>query len=389
MRTQVAIVGAGPAGLLLSHLLHLQGVESVILEKRGRQYALDRVRAGVLEDTTVRLLDEVGLGERLRREALRHDGFELRFGGERHRIPISALTGGRPMWVYGQQKVVADLLDAHDKTGTTILFEVSAVQPLDLNTDTPRVRFVHDGRQQELQADVVAGCDGFHGVCRQSVPEGAFTSFEREFPIAWLGVLADVAPSTGEVIYAYHERGLGMHSMRSPQVSRLYVQCAATDTVEQWPDERIWSELHERLAIDEDWELTEGPITEKSVAVLRSLVVEPMRYHNLFLAGDAAHIVPPAGAKGLNLAVSDVRVLAEALTELLRHGRSELADTYSDRCLRHGWRVQRFSTWLTEAVHRMDDDPYKHRLRLAQLDHLVRSESASRDLAENYVGLPL
>ncbi|HEV8638671.1 MAG TPA: 4-hydroxybenzoate 3-monooxygenase [Chloroflexota bacterium] len=386
MRTRVGIVGAGPAGLLLSHLLAREGIESVVLEVRSRDYVEKRVRAGVLEQGTVDLLCATGVGERLRREGLVHRGIRLRFDGEDHRIALSDLTGGRAITVYGQQEVVKDLIRARLEAGGQILFEAEALGVGDLDSPTPVVRYRQVSEIHELRCDFVAGCDGSHGVCRGAVPAGALTAYEKEYPFAWLGILAAAPPSTEELIYAYHERGFALHSMRSPQIGRLYVQVRPDETLDNWPDDRIWSELHARLALD-GWSLTEGPILEKGITTMRSSVVEPMRYRRLFLAGDAAHIVPATGAKGLNLAVADVRVLAEALTAWYRSGRTELLERYSATCLRRVWRAEHFSWWMTSMLHRFEGDSgFEQRLQLSQLRYVCGSKAAATTLAENYVG---
>jgi p-hydroxybenzoate 3-monooxygenase len=385
-RTQVAIVGAGPAGLVLSLLLDQAGIESIVLEDRDRAYVEHRVRAGVLEQGTVELLDRLGMSDRLHREGLVHRGIELRFEGRGHRIPLSDLTGGRAITIYGQQEVVKDLIHARLARGGQILFEVADVTLHDL-TSSPIVRFRHEGQAHELRCDVVAGCDGFHGVSRDSIPAGVLTTYQREYPFAWLGILAAVAPSTEELIYAYHERGFALHSLRSPEISRLYVQVEPDERIEEWPDTRIWEELHRRLARDDGWTLREGPLIEKGIAAMRSFVVEPMQHGRLFLAGDAAHIVPATGAKGLNLAVNDVRVLAEALTAWFRAGQTDLLERYSETCLRRVWRAEHFSWWMTAMLHRQPDgDPFQHRLQLAQLHQVTTSTAAATMLAENYVG---
>jgi p-hydroxybenzoate 3-monooxygenase len=390
VRTQVGIVGAGPAGLMLSHLLHLEGIESVVLEARSRDYVEKRVRAGVLEHGTVELLDEAGVGARMRREGLTHHGLELRFEGTGHRIDLSALTGGRSITVYGQQEVVKDLIKARLDAGGQVLFEVDDVRPERVDTDRPVIRFVHEGAEHELRCDVVAGCDGFHGVCRPSIPDGVLTVLERVYPFAWLGILAQAPPSSDELIYTYHQRGFALHSMRSPEITRLYLQVDPTEEIGSWPDERIWEELHARLATRDGFTLAEGPMLEKGITPMRSFVVEPMQHGRLFLAGDAAHIVPPTGAKGLNLAVADVRVLAAALARFYASGSTDLLDGYSASCLRRVWRVQHFSWWMTSMLHRAtDEDAYQHRLQLAQLEYVVRSTPAATTLAENYVGMPL
>src|SRR4051794_16489195 len=387
-RTQVGIVGAGPAGLVLSHLLQREGIECVVLEDRSREYVEKRVRAGVLEQGTVDLLTELGLAERLHREGLVHQGIELRFDGEGHRIPFEELAEGRAITIYGQQEVVKDLIAARLDAGGPLLFEVDEVTLHGIDTDEPSIRFTHEGTEKELRCDAIAGCDGFHGVCRPSVPEGVLSFNQLDYPFAWLGILAEVAPSTDELIYAPHERGFALHSLRSPELSRLYVQCDPEDSLEDWPDERIWEELHLRLARDDGWTLKEGPLVEKAIAPLRSFVAEPMQYGRLYLAGDAVHIVPATGAKGLNLAVADVQVLGEALASYLKGGDGSLLDAYSDACLRRVWRVQHFSWWMTSMLHRFpDDDGFTRGLRRAQLEYVCSSRAAAATLAENYVGL--
>jgi len=388
MRTRVAIVGAGPAGLVLSHLLALQGIDSVVLEVRSREYVERRVRAGVLEQGSVDLLVGAGVGERLKREGMVHHGIELRFEGQGHRIPLSELTGGRAITVYGQQEVVKDLIRARLEAGGQISFEAGAVSLHDLETPAPAVRFEQGGTTHELRCDFVAGCDGFHGVCRDAVPAGGLTVFQKEYPFAWLGILAAAPPATAEIIYAYHERGFALHSMRSSQISRLYLQCRPDETLEAWPDDRIWGELQVRLGAGGGWSLTEGPILERGITTLRSFVVEPMQHGRLFLAGDAAHIVPPTGAKGMNLAIADVRVLAEALTRWYRTGEADLLEAYSATCLRRVWRAEHFSWWMTSMLHRWDgDEGIEHRLQLSQLRYVCGSKAAAMSLAENYVGL--
>jgi p-hydroxybenzoate 3-monooxygenase len=392
MRTQVGIVGAGPAGLVLGQLLCRAGIESVVLEARDREYVEQRVRAGVLEQGTVDLLGSIGVDQRLRREGLVHRGVELRFGGRGHRIALSELTGGRAITIYGQQEVVKDLIAARLGSGAPLCFEVDDVR-LDGFDDAdgarPRIRWVGPGGEpEELACDFIAGCDGFHGVCRPAIPDHDLQVFEHEYPFAWLGILAEAAPSTEELIYCRHERGFALHSLRSPELSRLYLQCDPGEEIEAWPDERIWQELHTRFGTDDGWELGEGPIIEKGITPMRSFVVEPMQWGRLFLAGDAAHIVPPTGAKGLNLAVHDVGVLASALIEWYRSGDRAGLDAYSETCLRRVWRVQHFSAWMTAMLHRQPDaGGFEQRLQLAQLEYVCRSEAAARTLAENYVGL--
>jgi len=395
MRTQVGIVGAGPAGLLLSHLLHLQGIESVVVETRSRQYVEDRVRAGVLEQGTADLMVETGVGARLKREALVHYGVELSFSGHRHRIDFKELAGGRAIFVYPQNKVVADLFDARAAAGGQVIVEAEDVSVHDFGDSSasarPKIRFRANGKPEEVECDFIAGCDGFHGVCRPSIPAGALTVFERIYPFGWLGILAEAPPSSDELIYAYHERGFALLSMRTPQISRLYIQCTPDEDINNWPDDRIWRELQMRLAsADGKWKLTEGPVLQKGVTGMRSFVVEPMQYGKLFLAGDAAHIVPPTGAKGLNLAVSDVVVLSRALKGFYASGRKDLIENYSNTCLRRVWKAQRFSWWMTSMLHLFDtDNGFDRRRQLAELDYVTGSRAASQTLAENYVGLPM
>jgi p-hydroxybenzoate 3-monooxygenase len=387
-RTQVGIVGAGPAGLVLSHLLAREGIECVVLEDRSREYVEKRVRAGVLEQGTVDLLTELGLADRLHREGLVHQGIELRYDGHGHRIPFEELAEGRAITIYGQQEVVKDLIAARLDADGPLLFEVDDVTVHGIDSSDPSIRFTHDGVEKELRCDAIAGCDGFHGVCRPSVPDGVLGFSQLDYPFAWLGILAQVAPSTEELIYAPHERGFALHSLRSPELSRLYVQCDPEDSLEEWPDERIWEELHLRLARDDGWTLREGPVIEKAIAPLRSFVAQPMQYGRLYLAGDAVHIVPATGAKGLNLAVADVQVLGEALARYLKGGDDSLLDRYSDACLRRVWRVQHFSWWMTSMLHRFpDDDGFTRGLRRAQLEYVCSSRAAAATLAENYVGL--
>lgn len=385
MRTQVGIVGAGPAGLMLAHLLHRRGVESVVIEARDRDYVQQRVRAGVLEQGTVDLLKRAGVGERLEREGLVHEGLELRFDGRGHRIALSELTGGRAITIYGQQEVVKDLIDARLAAGEPLMFEVDDVQ-----IGEQEIRFRHDGEDRVLECDFIAGCDGFHGVTRASTPDGALTELDHVYPFAWLGILAEVPPSADELIYCNHERGFALHSLRSPELSRLYLQVDPDDDISAWPDERIWAELQTRFGLrDDGWSLNEGPIVDKAITPMRSFVVEPMQHGRLYLAGDAAHIVPPTGAKGLNLAVADVRVLAGALCEWYSTGSPAALDAYSDTCLRRVWRVQHFSWWMTSMLHRTAGaSAFEQRLQRAQLDYVARSEAGARTLAENYVGLP-
>jgi len=388
MRTQVAIIGAGPAGLLLSHLLHLRGIESVVLEARSRDYVEHRVRAGVLEQGTVDTLVSSGVGERMLREGLVHFGIELRFGGQGHRIAFEKLVPGRAITVYGQQEVVKDLIAARLAAGGQVLFEVADVLPTGFDGPSPEVSFTHAGERKVVQADFIAGCDGFHGVCRDAIPAGVLTFFDKEYPFGWLGVLAAVAPSSEELIYSSNARGFALHSMRSPQLSRFYLQVAPDEDIAEWPDERIWTELAARLETVPGWSLSTGPVVEKGITAMRSFVAEPMQYGRLYLAGDAAHIVPPTGAKGLNLAAFDVTVLTEAFAAWYSGGDTALLDGYSRACLRRVWRAQHFSWWMTTLLHSFQHyDAYDRRLQESYLDYVCTSEAASTSLAENYVGL--
>lgn len=383
MRTQVGIIGAGPAGLLLSHLLHLRGISSVVLERRSRAYVEQRVRAGVLEQGTVDTLVAAGVGERLLREGLPHQGIELRYGGAGHRIAFEELVPDRQITVYGQQEVVKDLIAARLAAGGDLRFDVA-----DVAVHSPEAEPYLTFGGERLDCDVIAGCDGFHGVSRPSIPEGVLTVFEREYPFAWLGVLAKVRPSAEELIYARNERGFALHSMRSPTVSRFYLQVPADTAIGDWPDERIWAELKARLETVPGFALETGEIVEKGVTPMRSFVAEPMQYGRLYLAGDAAHIVPPTGAKGLNLAVADVRQLTEALSRFFGDGSTDALDGYSAACLRRVWRAQHFSWWMTTLLHSFDsDDDYGRRLQLSYLDYVTSSEAAATTLAENYVGM--
>ena len=386
MRTQVGIIGAGPAGLLLSQLLARAGIDCVVIEQRSRDYVEARIRAGVLEQGTVDLLVEAGVGGRLQREGLRHDGIFLQWPGERHRIDFQALTG-RSVWVYGQTEVVKDLIAARVTAGLPLHFEVSGTAVHELDSDRPTVTYsTADGQPQRLDCDVIVGADGFHGISRPAVP-GA-TTWEREYPLAWLGILARVAPSTEELIYAWHPHGFAMHSMRSPEISRLYLQVDPAERVEDWSDDRIWAELQTRLALD-GWSLETGEVIDKGITPMRSFVSTPMRHGRLFLAGDAAHIVPPTGAKGLNLAVADVALLADALTAWFGARDPGLLDSYGERALRRVWRTTHFSWWMTSMLHTFGGDDFDRQLQLAQLRAVASSKAAATSLAENYVGLPL
>jgi p-hydroxybenzoate 3-monooxygenase len=390
VRTQVGIVGGGPAGLLLSHLLHLEGIDSVVLERRGRKDLETTVRAGVLEHGTAGLLKEVGVGERMEREGSVHHGIELRFDGLGHRIDFADLTDGLSITIYGQQEVVKDLIRARLEADGRILFEASAESVEAPDTDSPKIRFSQDGEQEEISCDYVAGCDGSFGVCRTGIPEDVRTEYTRTYPFGWFGILVEGPPSTEELIYTLHDRGFALVSTRSPEVQRLYFQCDPQDDVEEWPDERIWDELSTRLATRDGWELAGGEIFQKDIVQMRSFVCEPMQHGRLFLAGDAAHIVPPTGAKGMNLAVADIRVLAHALTEFYRSGDKGPLDAYSETCLRRVWRAQRFSWWMTSMLHRFDrSDPFQLKVQQAELDYVTTSRAAATTIAENYVGAAL
>lgn len=388
MRTQVGIVGAGPAGLVLSHLLHLQGIESVVLESHRRDYVEQRIRAGVLEQGTVDLLVESGVGERLKQEGLVHHGIELRFGGTGHRIDLAELTGGKAITIYAQHEVVKDLIDARVAAKGQILFDSEALNLRDIDSN-PKILFTHKGVTNELACDFIAGCDGFHGICRPGIPSSILRLHERVYPFAWLGILAQVPPASDELIYTYHEQGFALLIMRSPEISRLYLQCSPDEDIANWPDDRIWDELRFRMATRDGWVLKDGPVLQKGITPMRSFVAEPMQFGKLFILGDAAHIVPPTGAKGLNLAVSDVRVLTRALVDFYKAGKKEGLESYSETCSRRIWKVQRFSWWMTSMLHRFqNEDSFSHNIHLAELDYVTSSRAAATSLAENYVGLP-
>jgi p-hydroxybenzoate 3-monooxygenase len=389
MRTQVGIVGAGPAGLLLSHLLALRGVDSVVVEIRSREYCEARQRAGVLEDGSVRLLREAGLAGRLDREGLEHGGIYLNFAGERHHVDFRDLTGGRTVTVYAQTEVVKDLIARRLADGGQLEFEVSGTAVASLDTEAPLLSYTAaNGTRREITCDVIAGCDGFHGICRPAIPAGLRTVKERDYPYAWLGILAEVPPSSDELVYAHHPDGFALHSLRSMQVSKLYLQVDHDARVEDWPEQRIWGALQQRFALP-GWQLNEGPALDIAITPMRSFVSAPMRHGRLFLAGDASHIVPPTGAKGLNLAIADVAVLADALEALLLRGDARLADAYSGTCLARVWRATHFSWWMTTMLHRTPGaDPMEAALQLSQLRYVTTSRSAAVTLAENYVGYP-
>jgi p-hydroxybenzoate 3-monooxygenase len=389
MRTQVGIVGSGPSGLLLSQLLHLEGIDTVVLERRSRDYVLGRIRAGVLEQGSVDLLSEAQVGERMHREGLVHHGVQLSFDDQIHRIDLHGLSGGSSVTIYGQTEITKDLMDARAAAGGRLIYEAEDVSVHGFDGNQPSIRFRKDGRTHELSCDFIAGCDGFHGVCRQSVPSDRLKTYERVYRFGWLGILSDTVPVSEELIYANHERGFALASMRSPKRSRYYIQCDLDTDLAEWPDERIWDELRIRLGQNATRNMMTGPSIEKSIAPLRSFVVEPMRFGRMFLAGDAAHIVPPTGAKGLNLAIADIRVLSRALADYYRSGREDLLKAYSDACLRRVWKAERFSWWMTSVLHLFPETgAFGRKLQLAELDYLVRSRAAATSLAENYVGLP-
>ncbi|MEF9999640.1 4-hydroxybenzoate 3-monooxygenase [Comamonas sp.] len=390
MRTQVAIIGAGPAGLLLGQLLYEAGIDNVILEQRSPDYVLGRIRAGVLEQVTVDLLTQAKADKRMRAEGLPHDGIELLFGGKRHRIDLHELTGGKRVMVYGQTEVTRDLMEARERAGLLTVYEAQDVTPLEFGSERPRVRYHKDGEQHEIRCDFIAGCDGFHGVCRASIPAESIRNYEKVYPFGWLGILADVPPVSHELIYAHTERGFALCSQRSATRSRYYLQVPLTDKVENWSDEAFWDELRLRLDPEARDNLVTGASLEKSIAPLRSFVSEPMRFGRMFLAGDAAHIVPPTGAKGLNLAASDVGYLSNAFAEYYQQRSSEGIDRYSEVSLRRVWKAERFSWWMTSLMHRFPESgDFERKVQEAELDYLVHSRAGSTSLAENYVGLPL
>ena len=397
MHTQVGIVGGGPAGLLLAQLLHLNGIDSVVLESRSEEYVIDRVRAGVLEQGTVDLLAAIGLGDRVQREGLIHHGINISFAGSRHRIDMHELTSGRAITVYGQNELQKDLNQARRNSGRPIYHEVEDLtlhnfESVDFNATGPHIRFRHNGLSSALTCDFIAGCDGFHGISRPSIPDGAINSFERVYPFGWLGILAEAAPASEELVYTWTERGFSLFSMRSPKITRLYLQCDPDEDISNWSYDRIWNELNTRLTTQDGWKPNMGPILQKGVTGMRSFVLEPMQFGRLFLAGDAAHIVPPTGAKGLNLAAADVYVLSQALAEFYKSGSRGLLDRYSETCLRRVWRAQRFSWWMTSMLHVFGFGPehaFDRRRQLAELDYLTSSRAAMTSLAENYVGFPI
>ena len=387
MRTQVGIVGAGPAGLMLSHLLHRAGISSIIIEARSRAYCEARIRAGLIEQWAADMLVETGLGARMKRESVVHDGIYLCFDGKLHNINFHKLVGKR-VTIYGQQEVVKDLIAKRIADGGQILFECSGASVHGFDGKAPQIRFRHNGETKEIDCDFIGGCDGFHGVCRPSIPAKSISIYEREYPFGWLGILAEAPPVADELIYAYHPRGFALFSMRTPTLVRYYLQCAPNENLDQWPDKRIWDELETRLGGARP--LMRGPLVEKIVAQMRSFVAEPMQYGRMFLAGDSAHIVPPTGAKGMNLAFADVRVLSRAVSAFYKSGSNNLLDSYSETCLRRVWKAQRFSWWMTRLMHLFpEENPFDRRRQVAELDYVTSSEAAAKSLAENYVGLPV
>lgn len=390
MHTQVGIIGSGPAGLLLSQLLYRAGISSVVIERKSREYVESRIRAGVLEKVAVDQLVKAGVGDRLKREGLVHDGFDISINGKLHYINLKQLTGGHQVTVYGQTEVTKDLIDARIAADNNIIFEAEEVEIDDLTSDRPRIRYVKDGEKQQLTCDFIAGCDGFHGVSRKSIPADILKTYEKVYPYAWLGILAHTKPVSNELIYATSERGFALFSMRSESITRLYLQCSPDENLNEWSDDRIWEEAKRRLGGDIAETMETGPSVEKSVTPMRSFISEPMRYGNLFLAGDAAHIVPPTGAKGLNLAASDVALLSHAFISYFDKGATDLLDGYSESCLKRVWRAERFSMWMTNMLHKHHaEDSFDEKMQHAELDYLLNFEAGRRTIAENYVGLPL
>jgi p-hydroxybenzoate 3-monooxygenase len=389
MQTQVGIIGAGPAGLLLGHLLHVKGIDSVILERRNHDYVIDRVRAGVLEQFTVDLMTQMGVGDRLQREGMRHDSVYLSFAGKRHHVPLSELTGGKAIYVYGQNEVVKDLMNARIATGRPLHYEVQNVSVHDIASTKPKIRYHSNGREEELTRDFIAGCDGFHGICRPALGD-CVRFYDKTYPFGWLGILAEAPPSSEALVYTYHERGFALFSMRSQKITRLYFQVPPDEDIHNWPDEAIWSEMLKRMGTCDGWKPNVGRILNKNVTAMRSFVTEPMCFGRLFLAGDAAHIVPPTGAKGLNLAASDVLHLGRAIAAFYCKGESDLLEQYSDTALKRVWRSQRFSWWMTQTLHRNpDENPFDHKRQVSDLEYITSSRAALTSLAENYVGLPM
>lgn len=391
MKTQIGIIGAGPAGLMLGHLLHLLGIDSVILERKSREYIENRIRAGVLEHPVVELMKKIGVGERLKQQGLEHHGFDLRFNKRKHRIDLSDLTDGKTITVYAQHEVIKDLVQARVETGRPLIFEAENVRPENFaEGESPKIHWTgKDGEDFELSCDFIAGCDGFHGVSRQAFPKDVLKIYEKIYPFGWLGILAESPPPSHELIYANHDRGFALFSMRSERITRAYLQCKPDENLSEWSDDRIWDELRMRSEAEDQETLQIGKIIDKGVTPMRSFVAEPMRYGKLFLAGDAAHIVPPTGAKGLNAAVADVKILSEAFDAFYKQNRTDLFDSYSDTALRRIWKIERFSWWMTSMLHKFDgNDEFQRRIQLAELDYIVSSRAGSTTLAENYVGLP-
>jgi p-hydroxybenzoate 3-monooxygenase len=387
MRTQVGIVGAGPAGLMLSHLLHLEGIDSVVLENRSREHIESRIRAGLIEQWASDLLIETGLGERMQREGMFHNGVHFAFGGALHYINFRELVG-KGVTIYGQQEVIKDLVARRLADGGQILFEVADVSVHDFSGKSPKIRFLHAGKEHEILCDFIGGCDGFHGICRPSIPASSLTAYDREYPFNWVGILSESPPPEHELIYSYHDRGFALYTMRSPTLARLYIQCPPDDDIENWPDTRIWQELHARLGGTRP--LAEGTMLQKGITTMRSFVLEPMQYGRLFLAGDSAHIQPPTGAKGMNLALADVLVLCRAITKYYRSGNADLLEHYSATCVRRVWKAQRFSWWMTQLFHLdPNHNAFDRKRQLAELDYVTSSQAAERSMAENYTGLPV
>ncbi|MCY7857871.1 4-hydroxybenzoate 3-monooxygenase [Bacillus sonorensis] len=391
MRTQIGIIGAGPAGLMLAHLLNRRGIESVIIESRSREEIERTIRAGVLEQMTVDLLNETGAGERMMKMGMFHKGIEIRFNGKRRRIDMHELTGGKYVTIYPQHEVIKDLISARVKSGGEMYFSVSNVRLSDLDTAEPTITYLNENQEEEeIICDYIAGCDGFHGPSRQSIPADIRREYQKIYPYSWLGILAEAPPSAPELIYAHHEDGFALHSTRTPEIQRFYLQVDPADCIEDWSDERIWEKLRLRLSTDDEWRLIEGPVIQKNIVPMRSFICDPMQYGRLFLAGDAAHIVPPTGAKGLNLAMADVQVLAGALHDYYANGETRRLERYSAVCLRRIWKAERFSWYMTSMLHRHHhDSPFDYQIQLAELDHATSSKAAAQSLAENYVGLPL
>jgi p-hydroxybenzoate 3-monooxygenase len=393
MHTQVGIIGAGPASLLLGQMLHLKGIDSVILESRNQDYVIDRVRAGVLEQFTADFMDAMGVGDRLHREGMRHEDVYVSFGGRRHLIPLAELTGGKAIYVYGQNEVVKDLMNARLATGRPLHYEVSNVSVHDIDSEKPKIRYRYQGSDQELTCNFIAGCDGFHGICRPALASAlgdAAKCYDRTYPCGWLGILAEAPPSSDALVYTYHERGFALYSMRSQKITRLYFQVPPDEDIRNWSDEAIWDEMLARMTTLDGWKPNVGPILNKNVTAMRSFVIEPMHAGRLFLAGDAAHIVPPTGAKGLNLAAADVLLLGKAFAQFYRERKSDLLDRYSCEALKRVWKAQRFSWWMTQTLHRFPgENPFDYKRQLADLDYITGSKAAMTSLAENYVGLPI